>query len=48
MRKQMYSTHEREMISVVPYLHIWRVYLLATHFVVRIDNVENIFFKKIK
>ena len=43
--KKRYSTHEKEMVVVVHYLQVWRVYLLGTRFVVRIDNVANTFFK---
>ena len=43
--EQRYSTHEKEMVAVVHYLQVWRVYLLGTRFVVRTDNVANTFFK---
>ena len=43
--EQRYSTHEKKMVVVVHYLQVWRVYLLGTRFVVRIDNVANTFFK---
>ncbi|XP_027768491.1 uncharacterized protein LOC114074698 [Solanum pennellii] len=43
--EQRYSTDEKEMVAVVDYLHVWRVYLLGTRFVVRTDNVANTFFK---
>ena len=46
--EQRYSTHEKEMVAVVHCLQIWRVYLLGTRFIVKTDNVENIFIKKKK
>ena len=46
--EQRYSTHEKEMVAVVHCLRVWRVYLLGTQFLVRTDNVANLFFKKQK
>ena len=43
--EQRYSTHEKEMVAVVHCLQVWRVYLLGTRFVIRIDNIANTFFK---
>ncbi|KAJ8763615.1 hypothetical protein K2173_003087 [Erythroxylum novogranatense] len=43
--EQRYSTHEKEMLAVVYCLKTWRVYLLGSRFVVRTDNVANIFFR---
>ncbi|RVX13375.1 Transposon Ty3-I Gag-Pol polyprotein [Vitis vinifera] len=43
--KQMYSTHEKEMTTVVHCLQQWRHYLLGSIFTVVIDNVANTFFK---
>ena len=43
--EQIYSTNEKEMVAVVHCLRVWRVYLLGTRFLVRTDNVANIFFK---
>ena len=42
--EQNYSTHEKEMTAIVHWLGIWRVYLLGLKFVVKTDNVANIFF----
>ena len=42
--EQKCSAHEKEMIVVVHCLLTWRVYLLGPKFVVRTDNVANIFF----
>ena len=42
--EQKCSAHEKEMIVVVHCLQTWMVYLLGPKFVVRIDNVANIFF----
>ena len=43
--EQRYSTHEKDMVVVVHGQQVWRVYLLGTRFLVRTDNVANIFFK---
>ncbi|RVX11437.1 Transposon Tf2-8 polyprotein [Vitis vinifera] len=43
--EQKYSTHEKEMTTVVHYLQLWRHYLLGSIFTVVIDNVANTFFK---
>jgi hypothetical protein len=43
--EQRYSTHEKEMTTVVHCLGVWRVYLLGPKFVVKTDNVANTFFK---
>ena len=41
--EQRYSTHEKEMVDVVHYLQVWRVYLLGTRFVVRTECSKYIF-----
>ena len=43
--EQNYSTHEKEMMTVVHCLGIWRVYLLGPKFIVKTDNIANTFFK---
>ena len=43
--EQRYSTHEKEMTTVVHCLQQWRHYLLGGIFIVVTDNVANIFFK---
>ena len=43
--EQRYSTHEKEMITVVHCLQQWRHYLLGGIFTVVTDNVANTFFK---
>ena len=40
-----YSTHEKEMVVVVHYLGVWRVYLLGPQFAMKTDNLANTFFK---
>ncbi|KAK4389036.1 Retrovirus-related Pol polyprotein from transposon.6 [Sesamum angolense] len=40
-----YSTHEKEMTTVVHCLEAWRHYLLGTKFTVVTDNVSNTYFK---
>lgn len=42
--EQRYSTHEKEMTTVVHCLDLWRNYLLGTKFVVFTDNVMNTYF----
>jgi hypothetical protein len=42
--EQNYSTHEKEMTTVVHCLGIWRVYMLGPKFVVKTDNIANTFF----
>jgi len=39
-----YSTHEKEMAAIVHFLGVWRVYLFGSKFVVKTDNLANIFF----
>ncbi|RVW18515.1 Retrovirus-related Pol polyprotein from transposon 17.6 [Vitis vinifera] len=43
--EQRYSTHEKEMTTVVHCLQQWRHYLLGSIFTVVTDNVANTFFK---
>ena len=43
--EQRYSTHEKEMTTMVHYLQQWRHYLLGSIFTVVTDNVANTFFK---
>ena len=39
-----YSAHEKEMLAVIHYLRVWRVYFLSNPFVVKTDNYANTFF----
>ena len=41
--EQRYSVHEKEMLAVIHCLRTWWVYLLGTKFMVKTDNVTNIF-----
>ena len=43
--EQHYSTHEKEMTTVLHCLKIWKHYLLGIKFVVVTDNVANTYFK---
>ena len=43
--EQRYSTHEKEMTTVVHCLQQWMHYLLGGIFTVVTDNVANTFFK---
>lgn len=42
--EQKYSAHEKEMLVVVHWLQVWRVYFLRTKFIVKMDNVANTYF----
>ena len=43
--EQRYSTHEKEMTTVVHCLQQWRHYLFGGIFTMVTDNTENTFFK---
>ena len=43
--EQKYSTHEKEMTTMVHCLQQWRYYLLGSIFTVDTDNMANTFFK---
>lgn len=43
--KMQYFAHEKEMSAMIRYLLNWRHFFLGTHFVLRIDNMANTFFK---
>ena len=43
--EQMYSTHEKEMTTVIHCLETWKHYLMGTRFIVVTNNVANTFFK---
>jgi len=42
--EERYYSHEKEMLAIIHCLLVWRVYLLGTKFVVRIDNATNTYF----
>lgn len=43
-REQRYLVHEKEMTTIIHYLHVWRHYLIGKLFVVKTDNVVASYF----
>ena len=46
--KQRYYTYKKEMIAVVCYLSVWKVYLLEHKFTIKMDNEINTLKKTLK
>ena len=43
--EQRYSTHEKEMTTIIHCLETWKHYFMGTRFIVVTDNIANTFFK---
>ena len=43
--KERYSTHEKEMTTIIHYLETWKHYLIENRFTMSTDSVANTFFK---